>query len=233
MNENDWCFAWNVDASEKGSVERAALPRASKWEQKGMEISVSFLDDEHGLRERVRKYAREWTHEFVEGMANVRFTFRTDTSDTNIRITFKAAGNSSAVGTTCLHIDDRAKPTMKFGNLNAGSADEAVRRAVLHEFGHALGLVHEHQNPAGGINWNEPVIYRDLMRPPNGWTREQVKRNMFDAYNKNETNFTAFDPQSIMIYPIPARWTTDSFSVEWNTQLSEQDRKFIAEQYPL
>jgi len=29
---------------------------------------------------------------------------------------------------------------------------------VLHEFGHALGLIHEHQNPAsGGFKWNREV----------------------------------------------------------------------------
>ena len=29
------------------------------------------------------------------------------------------------------------------------------RRHAAHEFGHAIGLAHEHQNPAGGIQWNE------------------------------------------------------------------------------
>ncbi|HEX7312581.1 MAG TPA: hypothetical protein VF297_01600 [Pyrinomonadaceae bacterium] len=231
-NLHEWCFAWKASPSDAGSVERAALPQKSKWERRGMEITVSFLDDDHGLRDKVKRYAREWTNDGVPGMANLHLTFRTDTNNTSIRISFKRRGNSSAVGTTCLKITDLAQPTMNFGNLKADSTDQVVRRAVLHEFGHALGLIHEHQTPAGGINWNEPVVYRDLMRPPNGWTRQQVKENMFDAYNKDETNYTVFDPQSIMIYPIPARWTTDSFSVDWNTELSAQDRKFIAEQYP-
>lgn len=37
---------------------------------------------------------------------------------------------------------------------------------AAHEFGHALGLAHEHQNPAGGIEWNEEVILRNLMGRP-------------------------------------------------------------------
>ena len=231
-NESDWCFAWKVGPAAAGSVERAALPQKSKWERRGMEITVSFLDDDHGLRDKVKAYARQWTNEAVPGMANLRLTFRTDTTDTFIRVSFKARGNSSAIGNTCLQITDLSAPTMKFGNLKADSPDEVVRRAVLHEFGHALGLIHEHQNPSGGINWNEPVVYRDLTRPPNGWTRKQVRENMFDAYNKDETNYTTFDPESIMIYPIPARWTVDSYAVDWKTELSDQDRRFIAEQYP-
>ena len=34
-----------------------------------------------------------------------------------------------------------------------------------------------------------------------------------------------------MMYPIPATWTTDGFSIGLNAGLSEQDRAFIREQY--
>ena len=30
-----------------------------------------------------------------------------------------------------------------------------LRKTVLHETGHALGLGHEHQNPNGNIEWND------------------------------------------------------------------------------
>src|SRR4029453_13895148 len=49
--------------------------------------------------------------------------------------------------------------TMNLGFLDGGTA--------AHEFGHAIGLAHEHQNPAGGIEWNEEVVLRDLSGPPN------------------------------------------------------------------
>ena len=44
---------------------------------------------------------------------------------------------------------------MNLGFLDGGTA--------AHEFGHAIGLGHEHQNPAGGIEWNEEVVLRDLV----------------------------------------------------------------------
>jgi hypothetical protein len=40
-----------------------------------------------------------------------------------------------------------------------------------------------------------------------------------------------FDPLSIMLYPIPAEHTKNGFTVGWNTQLSEQDKQLIAENY--
>ena len=58
-NANEWCFAWKVGPSSTGSVERAALPQKSKGERRGMEITVSFLDDDHGLRDKIKACARE------------------------------------------------------------------------------------------------------------------------------------------------------------------------------
>ena len=40
------------------------------------------------------------------------------------------------------------------------------------------------------------------------------------------------DPDSIMLYPIPANWTTNGFSAEHNYELSQSDRALIKRQYP-
>jgi len=48
----------------------------------------------------------------------------------------------------------------------------------------------------------------------------------------NQTNFTALDKNSIMMYPIPAKWTTNGFTVGLNNNLSETDKAFIRQQYP-
>ena len=60
-------------------------------------------------------------------------------------------GAWSYVGTDCRDIPLN-EPTMNLGFLDGGTA--------AHEFGHAIGLAHEHQNPAGGIQWNEEVVDR-------------------------------------------------------------------------
>ncbi|WP_437321271.1 matrixin family metalloprotease [Sorangium sp. So ce385] len=40
---------------------------------------------------------------------------------------------------------------MNFGWLTLESTQADVESVVLHEFGHALGLIHEHQHPENGI----------------------------------------------------------------------------------
>jgi hypothetical protein len=126
------------------------------------------------------------------------------------------------------------KPTMNYGWLKSSTPPIELRRVVLHEFGHALGLIHEHQNPAGGIPWNRQAVYKALSGPPNNWDTATIDRNMFDAWaTKDETNFTEVDPKSIMMYPIPKEWVTDpKYAAGLNTDLSTTDRVFIKNQYP-
>jgi hypothetical protein len=121
---------------------------------------------------------------------------------------------------------------MNFGWLTPDSSDDEVRRVVLHEFGHALGLIHEHQNPSGGIQWNKDAVKRDLSGPPNNWPPDVIEHNMFELYKNSDTNYTKLDPGSIMMYPIPVSWTTNGFSVGLNSDLSKTDESFIRQQYP-
>ncbi len=222
-----WCFTWFAQKPKASGAERAALVKNTKWAS-GDTITVSFLDGDPGVQERVRRVARQWT---APGLANLTLDFRND-NDTDIRISFQYAGSWSVIGTTCRSITDRTQPTMNFGWLTPGSDDDEVHRVVLHELGHALGLIHEHQNPGSVIHWNRQQVIKDLSGPPNKWTLDVIEHNMFEPYEAGETNFTAVDPQSIMMYPIPASWTTDGFSAGLNRDLSPTDRDFIAGQYP-
>jgi hypothetical protein len=70
------------------------------------------------------------------------------------------------------------------------------------------------------------------MGPPNFWTREQVDVNLFTRYSADITQFSSFDPLSIMLYPVPNQFTIGDFEVGWNKVLSETDKQFIATLYP-
>jgi len=226
-NDNKWCFAWHAAPPAGSKTERAALIKDSKWAP-GDLITVSFLDGDPGVQDKVKKVAQRWT---APGMANLSLGFRDD-NNTDIRISFQFSGSWSVIGTTCRTITDKTQPTMNFGWLTPASDDVEVRRVVLHEFGHAMGLIHEHQNPAGGIKWNKPEVIRSLSGPPNNWDLATIEHNMFEPTAAAETNFTKVDGASIMMYSIPASWTTDGFSVGLNTDLSPIDKSFIHNQYP-
>ena len=111
--------------------------------------------------------------------------------------------------------------------------DEEFSRTTKHEFGHALGLIHEHQNPAGGIHWNKEVVYKDLGGPPNNWDPRTIDNNMFQRYSKTITQYTDVDSRSIMMYFVPAEYTIDHKSYGDDVfDLSDTDKRFIKAQYP-
>jgi hypothetical protein len=203
---------------------RMAIQTGKAW-RPGRTLRIRFLDGAAGVRSRVRDVAAEWMDH-----ANVRLSFGDD-PDAEIRISFKQAGSWSYLGTEALGIA-KDKPTMNLGWLKARTRREEYSRVVLHEFGHALACVHEHQSPAAGIPWDREAVYRYYMRPPNRWSRTEVDKNIFEAYDRSHTQFTKFDVDSIMVYPIPKELTVGGFEVDWNLALSETDKRFIAGRYP-
>jgi hypothetical protein len=125
-----------------------------------------------------------------------------------------------------------SQPTMNYGWLTPNTEDGEYSRVVIHEFGHALGCIHEHQSPAANIPWDKEAVYRYYAGPPNNWTRAQVDLNLFQRYSQSSMQFTEFDKNSIMLYPIPNDLTIGDFEVGWNKFLSANDKAFIATIYP-
>lgn len=204
---------------------RAAILKNARW-QTGARITARFLGGDASLQERVKKVALEWTK-----VANLRLEF-VNQGPTDIRIAFAPGkGSWSYLGTMCRNIAE-PKPTMNYGWLTPGSDEAGLRRVVLHEFGHALGLIHEHQNPKGGIPWNKPAVIRDLSGPPNNWDAATIENNMFRHYPAKDVIATDVDSASIMMYPIPRSWTLNGFSAGLNSALSPRDTSLVKSVYP-
>jgi tyrosinase len=56
---------------------------------------------------------------------------------------------------------------------------------------------------------------------------------LFQRYSQDITQFTEFDRESIMLYPIPNDLTIGDYEVGWNTALSACDKEFIGTIYPM
>lgn len=204
---------------------RAAVLRAAMWDL-GAQISIRFLGGSAALQKRVRDVAMEWTK-----VANLNFDFRND-GPTDIRIAFiQGDGSWSYLGTVCRQIAE-PRATMNYGWLKDNSPEDELRRVVLHEFGHAIGLIHEHQNPEGGISWNRDAVIADLSGPPNNWNLATIENNMFRYYPPDAVVASPVDAGSIMMYPIPKAWTLDGFSAGLNSELSQQDKVLVGNAYP-
>lgn len=225
VNENKWCFAWFAAEPPKTGATKAALVKGSKW-QPGDTISISFIDGTEEQKKLVRRFAEEW----ITSLANLQFSWQ-EPPNTDIRISFRYSGSWSVIGTTSKNVP-KNQPTMNFGWLTPNVTEEEARRVILHEFGHALGLIHEHQNPINEIKWNKPAVIADLSGPPNNWDGDTIEHNMFEHYPSNEIAGTKLDWHSIMMYPIPKSWTLDGTSAGLNNDLSATDKTFIGKQYP-
>ena len=225
--DNEYHYCSCPSAQKQDRNDRAALLNAAKWNS-GDVIKVGFLEGDESLQRRVQAVAERWA---APNMANLQLQFG-DVADADVRIAFEVGNGSwSYLGTECHNIPTGEK-TMNYGWLTPETDDAEVKRVVLHEFGHALGLIHEHQNPTGGIRWNEPAVIAALSGPPNNWNEATIRHNVLDHYKPGETTGTPVDADSIMMYPIPKAWTLDGFSAGMNDDLSATDVQFIRQTYP-
>lgn len=240
-----------IDMDLPAHLQYGSLGTAMKWDLwQGdggpIVLSVGFVDSASAIPnftnccDLVKRFAPIWSD-----YAYVRFVFcdeiGRDPADADIRITFSQPGNWSVYGKQAKNVPT-PDPTMCLGSLLTPLHEHEYRRIVLHEFGHALGLVHEHQNPnitytdengveREGIPWDKQAVY-DFYLQEYGWEQEKVNSNVFERYDANILKATAFDPKSVMIYTIQGKFTGGRFEVDWNNELSEMDKAFIATLYP-
>ncbi len=197
----------------RNGVRRAIAPIGKTW-MNGSTLNVRFMGGS-STEQTVAKQQAEWWAQ----VANLKFEFN-NALNAEIRITFdQNDGAWSYVGTDCRGIP-LDQPTMNLGFLDGGTA--------AHEFGHAIGLAHEHQNPAGGIQWNEQVVIREAAKAPNFWNEAKTRHNILRKYSAEQVNGTKFDPDSIMLYFFPASWTLNGIGTKANEVLSAMDKAFVA-----
>jgi hypothetical protein len=117
---------------------------------------------------------------------------------------------------------------VNFGWLKDVSKEDADR-VVRHEFGHVLGLQHEHGNPASTLKWNKKEVYSAF---PGG--REQADRMIFAIWPPAYFPVhKVFDRESVMMYHLPANYFVEGEAIVPSAQLSDLDKQFAAALYPL
>lgn len=207
-----------------GNRQKRSVVNFSKLWANGRTLKVAFLDaPEPYHRNKIIAAARRWLP-FV----NLKFEFVEDTRG-DIRIATTNNDNSSMLGTDALLIHPD-HPTMNLG-VKPEHADFEV--IVIHEFGHALGAMHEHQHPQANIPWNKPKVYEFYQnREMNPLTPQQVDHNLFAAFDTLDAIFTTYDKKSIMHHPVPNSLTLGNWEVLINRRISRKDKRLMRLLYP-
>jgi len=179
-----------------------------------LQVEVNSLS----IQDAIKKIVKER----IQPIVNLDILFVDNPTEANVRISFDPDGGSwSLVGTD--HLLEKEKATMNFGWFDVPT--------TIHEFGHVIGLIHEHQNPKGKkIMWDEKKVI-EWAKESQGWNEETTRQNIINKYDKNSINGSDFDPLSIMLYFFPASLTTNNIGTEQNFRLSGQDVTWIDKMY--
>jgi hypothetical protein len=150
----------------------------------------------------------------------------------DVRISFNPRkGAWSLIGKDILDEKNKEVPTMNLGWFDVPT--------TLHEFCHAVGMIHEHQNPLGKpINWNVEAV-REWAFKSQGWDEETTNTNIINKYKKDQINGSEYDPLSLMLYFFPGILVNNDegeccgSGTQQNCQFSPFDVLFLNKIYPL
>lgn len=168
------------------------------------------------------KYARQWTEH-----ANISFEV-VRTGDAEIRVTFSEQTVFSYVGTASRELSQE-KATMSL-RIRPNSLEQNYARAVLHGFGHALGLKHVHQVTPSGIPWNLEALYSYYEKTLN-WSPGQVKLNVLNLLAA-DSGISSPDGNSVMLYSIPKDLTSNEVSIQGQGALTAADIALVSASFP-
>lgn len=210
----------NIPAT--GGRQTRGVATHSKFWANHRTLKVAFLNPpSEAHRQAAIEAIKQW-----QPSINLTLEFVSDTEG-DIRITMEAPLSYSAIGTDAT-LRAPGENTM---NIGTDLSHPGFESAVLHEFGHALGMEHEHQHPKAEIPWNKPFVYNYYLTRYN-WSKEDVDHNLFRTLETAITKITPYDPSSIMHYPVPNELTLGDWFVEKNTTISQNDRRLMRKIYP-
>jgi serralysin len=214
---NDAHFCTAIRAHSGGRIPAGIIELRDRWDKKT--LKVKFVGGSPALQARVIKMANTWS-----SVCGIKFDFGNH-AVSDIRVAFQCDGHWSHVGRHNAKIAQN-KATMNL-QLSDHVSEKELRRVVLHEFGHAIGMQHEHQHPEGMIPWNEAKVLAYYKQTQN-WDAKETHFQVLDRNSSTNYASSGFDKTSIMMYPIDPYLTDGRFSTASNTTLSSRDVELVS-----
>lgn len=188
------------------------------WPPTYAKLRVCFMGGSDELNANVAEVAGSWNK-----VANISLKLdfgkkgkprRCDPNgrEAQVRVSYDKPGYWSQLGQNSIVYTAQDEASLNLEGFDKVADPAAVmsgelKGVILHEFGHAFGLMHEHQSPvatcANEFNWD--FINKYLSGPPNNWNEETIKFNLA-PFAGEDLMMTEFDAQSIMLYSFPAEY---------------------------
>lgn len=235
----------------------------------GYTLKVCFFGGNPTINELVSLVASEWqlhaglTFDFGDKWHR-RSCLDRDAGFSMIRVGYGERGYWSTVGTDSIYRLHQYQPSMNLEGMDmayfpkvksdtseGGQSPDVLdqmspyhKSVILHEFGHALGMLHEHQNRELNCNaefrWKGEGNVYDYLWDTNRWSREKVDRNLGPVGPSGLVDEDAksddLDPESIMMYSLPKelfiRGEDSPCYVPHRYKLSAKDIAGIQKRYP-
>ncbi len=212
-------------------VKSSIIASTDKIWKNGHKLTISFLDGSLQEKKMVESYSVEWTR-----YANLDFEFYDNINvvprgrDIDILITFKGVGSYSNIGRDSYSNTKEKKSSM---TLSLSNASENLKRYyILHEFGHAIGLQHEHQHidRKFTIDVERAKQYCAKM---DGFDEKTCQTMIINPLEKNpSTYFSVYDPNSVMHYSLHPSVSKENLDFRTNSSFSLLDKLEIIKLYP-
>ncbi len=211
----------NASSPVAGGFGKRAIGESKKFWKPGRTLRIAFVNTPvQAYRNAVKDAASLWlpwvnlTFEFVAGKKG------------EIKIFTEYDQTYSLMGTDALTVGP-SDATMVLG---LKIDDPHFEAKVVHEFGHALGMHHEHQHPDADIPWDLPKLYAHFAKA--GESAEEVDRQILYKVDRSLMLATRYDRKSIMHYPVRQELTIGDWSIPQNLKISRKDKAFMRKAYP-
>lgn len=237
-------------AMDSSDAAKGIYAKSIQWPPSFAKLRVCFMGGKDENNAMVAKIGAQWLNDDPAiglkldfgKMSKPRRCDPKSSRESQIRIDYQESGYWSVLGIVSLVYLKQEEASMNLQGMGDAPLEAFdipdVRGTILHEFGHALALLHEHQSPvstcANEFNWD--YITKYLSGPPNNWSEEQIKTNMATEVGE-DLMMTDFDSKSIMLYYFPEEFYSagqkaSCFIQKPNDDISEIDRGTIQFMYP-